>query len=129
MKSPFLDKIINRLDRVDSESLQGVVLKLAREKGFLETLFNTLQEGILVIDADGRISYSNAAAGRLLGLDPETCRGEPIAKHLRDLDWDRIWSADRGEWRKVVSHEIEVFYPQHRFLSFYIVPQIGRANV
>lgn len=128
MKSPFLDKIINRLDRVDSESLQGVVLKLAREKGFLETLFNTLQEGILVIDADGRISYSNAAAGRLLGLDPETCRGEPIAKHLRDLDWDRIWSADRGEWRKVVSHEIEVFYPQHRFLSFYIVPLVDEES-
>ncbi len=128
MKSPFLDKIIDRLDRVDSESLQSVVLKLAREKGFLETLFNTLQEGILVIDADGRISYSNAAAGRLLGLDPETCRGEPIAKHLRDLDWDRIWSADRGEWRKVVSHEIEVFYPQHRFLSFYIVPLVDEES-
>ncbi len=124
MKSPFLDKIINRLDRVDSESLQGVVLKLAREKGFLETLFNTLQEGILVVNAKGRISYANAAAGRLLGFDPETSRGEPIARHLRDLDWERIGSADNDEWRKVVSQEIEVFYPQHRFLSFYIVPMV-----
>ncbi len=128
MTSPFLDKIIDRLDRVDSESLQSVVLKLAREKGFLETLFNNLQEGILVVDANGRISYSNAAAGRLLGFDPEPSRGEPISKHLRDLDWTRILSADQNEWRKVVSHEIEVFYPQHRFLSFYIVPLVDQDS-
>lgn len=58
------------MDRVDPQSLQGVVLKLAREKGFLETLFNTIQEGIIVTDADGRITYLNAAAGQLLGIDP-----------------------------------------------------------
>src|SRR5579859_5472362 len=116
------------MDRVDTQSLQGVVLKLAREKGFLETLFNTIQEGIIVTDAEGRITYLNAAAGQLLGIDIERAVGEPLANYLRDLNWDKIWSADKDEWRKVFTHELEVFYPRQRFISFYIVPVANEQN-
>jgi len=105
-----------------------VVLKLAREKGFLETLFNTIQEGVIVTDAEGRMTYLNAAAGQLLGIDPERATGEPLSRYFRDLDWEKIWSADKDEWRKVFAHEIEVFYPQQRFLSFYIVPVADEQN-
>ncbi len=128
MKNSFLDKLIGRIDRVDPQSLQGFVLKLARERGFLETLFNTIQEGIIVASADGRISYLNAAAGELLGLNPEQAVGEQLARYLRDLDWKKIWSADKQEWSKVVTHELEVFYPRQRFLNFYIVPLVDEDN-
>jgi PAS domain S-box-containing protein len=122
VKTSFLDKLIGRIERVDPQSLQSVVLKLAREKGFLETLFNTIQEGVIVTDADGRITYVNVAGGQLLGIEPERAVGEPLANYLRDIDWQKIWSADKDEWRKVFSQELEVFYPQQRFLNFYIVP-------
>jgi PAS domain S-box-containing protein len=128
VNTSFLDKLIGRIDRVDSQSLQGVVLKLAREKGFLETLFNTIQEGVIVTDAEGRITYLNDAAGQLLGIDPERAVREPLSRYLRDLDWQKIWSADKDEWRKVFTHELEVFYPQHRFISFYIVPVADEQN-
>ena len=128
MKTSFLDKLIGRIERVDPQSLQSVVLKLAREKGFLETLFNTIQEGVIVTDADGRITYVNAAGGQLLGIGPERAVGEPLANYLRDIDWQKIWSADKDEWRKVFSQELEVFYPQQRFLSFYIVPVADEQN-
>ncbi len=128
MKNSFLDKLIGRIDRVDPQSLQGFVLKLARERGFLETLFNTIQEGIIVATADGRISYLNAAAGELLGLNPEQAVGEQLARYLRDLDWKKIWSADKQEWSKVVTHELEVFYPRQRFLNFYIVPLVDEEH-
>lgn len=128
VKNSFLDKLIGRIDRVDPQSLQGFVLKLARERGFLETLFNTIQEGIIVATADGRISYLNAAAGELLGLNPEQAVGEQLARYLRDLDWKKIWSADKQEWSKVVTHELEVFYPRQRFLNFYIVPLVDEEH-
>jgi two-component system, sporulation sensor kinase E len=128
VKTSFLDKLIGRIERVDPQSLQSVVLKLAREKGFLETLFNTIQEGVIVTDADGRITYVNAAGGQLLGIEPERAVGEPLANYLRDIDWQKIWSADKDEWRKVFSQELEVFYPQQRFLNFYIVPVADEQN-
>jgi PAS domain S-box-containing protein len=128
VKATFLDKLIGRIERVDPQSLQSVVLKLAREKGFLETLFNTIQEGIVVTDAEGRISYVNLAACQLLGLDPERGLGEPVSRYLRDLDWQKIWSADKDEWRKVMTHELEIFYPRQRFVSFYIMPLVDEEK-
>jgi PAS domain S-box-containing protein len=122
VKNTFLDKLISRIDRVDPQSLQSYVLKLAREKGFLETLFNTIQEGILVASPTGTIQYLNNAAAEILGLDRDRALGEPIHRHLRELDWNKIFTADKNEWRKVLSRELEVVYPRHRLLSFYIVP-------
>ncbi len=128
MKTTFLDKLIGRIDRVDPQSLQSFVLKLSREKGFLETLFNTIQEGILVADPEGRISYLNAAASQLLGIPAERGVGEPVSRYLRDLDWQKIVSADSDEWRKVITHELEVSYPRQRILSFYIVPLMDEEH-
>jgi len=128
VKNTFLDKLIGRIDRVDPQSLQSFVLKLSREKGFLETLFNTIQEGIIVTGRDGKISYLNAAAADMLGLDPDRAVGEPLARHLRDLDWEKIFAADKNEWSKVLARELEVVYPRQRFLSFYIVPLVGETD-
>ena len=44
----FLDKLINRISEMDSGSIQNYVLRLSREKGFLETVFNTIRDGIIV---------------------------------------------------------------------------------
>ena len=39
-KSGFLEKVLGRINRLDTEGLQTVVHQLARERSFLETLFN-----------------------------------------------------------------------------------------
>jgi PAS domain S-box-containing protein len=117
MNSGFLDKLIERLGRVRPEDVQGYLLRLADEKGFLETIFNAIHEGVIVTDVNGRISYLNRAACALFGLEREACMGEPLGEKLRGLAWEKLMEA--GE---VVSRDMEVFYPQHRFLNFYIVP-------
>ncbi|MSR65071.1 MAG: PAS domain S-box protein [Verrucomicrobiae bacterium] len=122
MKSSFLDKLIGRIDRIDPESLQAYMLKLVREKGFLETVFNTIEEGIIVTDAAGKISYLNRATTELLGIPATTGVGSHVSKYLPEMDWKKISSADREEWRKVLSRELEVFYPKQRLIHFYVMP-------
>jgi len=117
VNSGFLDKLIERLGRVRPEDVQGYLLRLADEKGFLETIFNAIHEGVIVTDVTGRISYLNRAACALFGLEREACMGELLAERLRGLDWEKLMES--GE---VVSRDMEVFYPQHRYLNFYIVP-------
>lgn len=122
MKSGFLDRLIERLDRVDPQSLQAHLLHLAQERGLLETIFQSIQEGVMVVDSLARLTYANRAAEHLLGFSIETSRGRPVSRFLEDVDWDRVLALDEGEWSKLISREIEVAYPEHRFLSFYIVP-------
>jgi len=117
----FLDRLIGRLDRLDPSSVQSFLLRLVREKGFFESLFNTIHEGVIVIDPEIRIQYLNAAARDLLGI-PEDAEGQRLDRFLRGVDWLSLLEADPGEWHRSSLREIEVFYPQQRFLSLYIVP-------
>ena len=119
--SSFLDRLIERMDRLDPSSLQTYVLRLAREKGFLETIFNTIQEGVIVIDSRLRMRYTNSVARNLLGIQ-EDAHSARIDRYLRDIDWRSLLDAEPGEWRRVSRQEIEVFYPGHRYVSFYLVP-------
>jgi two-component system, sporulation sensor kinase E len=117
LKNTFLDKLLNRIDRVGQGDLQAYLQRLNNEKGFFETIFNTLQEGIVVVDSQGKIRYLNHAITTLLGLDPNKAMGTSMAQHLKELDWPKILAEGR-----VVSRDLEVFYPQPRYLNFYLVP-------
>ncbi|MEP6809512.1 MAG: ATP-binding protein, partial [Chthoniobacterales bacterium] len=117
VKSGFLDKLIERLGRVGPEEVQNYLLRLAQEKGLIETVFNAIQEGIIVTDAKGRITYVNNAACELFGLEAEGSIGKRLDERVRGLDWDSLINATAA-----VSRDLEIFYPANRFINFYIVP-------
>jgi PAS domain S-box-containing protein len=116
-KSSFLDKVLGRIDRLDAGGLQTVVQRLARERSFLETLFNAIEDGVLVIDGRGRIVWFNHAVTRLLGPQAET-EGQLISQLLPELDWADLAGKSHG----VSRHEFEVQYPRPRFLRLYTAP-------
>jgi two-component system, sporulation sensor kinase E len=125
-KSSFLDKVLGRISRLDSEGLQTVVQRLVRERSFLETLFNTIEDGVLVVDENGRILYFNQATTRFLGLQPNG-EGQPITRYIPELDWEKIARFDNAGGEGVVRHEFEVHFPRPRFLRLYAAPLDGRA--
>ena len=116
-----------RIGRLDTEGLQTVVQRLARERSFLETLFNTIEDGVLVVDEDGRVIYFNQAVTQLIGVQA----GEEevhITKILPEVDWQKISHIDRAGGAQVTRHEFEVFYPRERFLRLYAAPLDGEAT-
>jgi signal transduction histidine kinase len=117
MKAGFLEKLIERLGRMGPEEVQNYFLRLAQEKGFLETVFNAIQEGIIVTDSNGRITYLNEAACALFGLEAADAMGKQLKERIRGLDWEALTKSGGP-----VSHDMEVFYPQNRFINFYVVP-------
>ena len=117
MKAGFLEKLIERLGRIGPEEVQNYFLRLAQEKGFLETVFNAIQEGIIVTDSKGRITYLNDAACGLFGLEAAEAIGKPLDERVRGSDWESLTKSPGP-----VSHDMEIFYPQNRFINFYIVP-------
>src|SRR5690242_9477374 len=125
-KSSFLDKVLGRIGRLDAEGLQTVVQRLARERSFLETLFNTIEDGVLVVDEQGRIIYFNQAITRLLGLQPGS-EGQPVTRFFPELDWEDLARFDSEGGSRVARHEFEVNYPRPRFLRLYAAPLDGTA--
>lgn len=117
MKRGFLEKLIERIGLVQPGDVQNYLVEIAREKGFLETIFNAILEGLIVTDPAGRIIYLNRAACGFFGIDAETSLGKPLGEVVRGLDVGQISGAS-----EVVSRDLEVFYPENRFLNFYVVP-------
>ncbi len=126
-KSNFLDKVLDRLARLDAQGLQTVVQRLARERSFLETLFNTIEDGVLVLDEAGRILYFNQAVTRLLGLQPNV-EGQPVTDFIPELEWKKISLFDHQGGQGVVRHEFEVNFPRPRFLRLYAAPLDGERT-
>src|SRR6266566_4110025 len=123
MKAGFLEKLIERLGRIGPEEVQNYFLRLAQEKGFLETVFNAIQEGIIVTDSNGRITYLNDAACELFGLEAADAMGKQLNERIRGLDWESLTQSPGP-----VSHDMEIFYPQNRFINFYIVPLLMESR-
>jgi len=127
MKPAFLEKILGRIDKLDEKSLRGIVEKLARDKGFLETVFDALEEGVLVVDARGHVIYFNRAATELIGIRVPVNGLPSIGEYLDDADWQAVMGpALNGRVAegaaRIIRREIEVLYPRRRFLDVYISP-------
>ncbi len=117
MKSGFLDKLIARLDQVEPAEVQRLVMRLVREKGFLESVFESLQEGVLILDPDGQLTYVNHSASRIFGIDPVKSIGKNLSQAIRGLDWKKLADPER-----IISRDMEVLYPEQRQLNFYLSP-------
>ena len=115
MKSGFFDKLIKRMDRLEPGEVQYFLAELLREKGMLEKVFEALQEGVILLDNEGRVTYVNRAACHLFGLEPEAIQGKPLAEGMRGIDWNELRKPGT-----VVSRDLEITYPESRYLNFYI---------
>src|SRR5258705_8898417 len=111
-KSSFLDKVLGRIGRLDARGLQTVIQRLARERRFLETLFNTIEDGVLVVDEKGRILYFNEAVTRLLGLQRQESEGQPITRFLPEIDWTQLSTMDTHGGEPVARLDPESSYPR-----------------
>jgi two-component system, sporulation sensor kinase E len=115
MRSAFIDKLIKRMDRLEPGEVQGIVLELAREKKFQEKVFEALQEGVILLDTEAKVTYVNRAACTFFGLERDQVLGQRLAQGVRGLDWSELLIPGT-----IVSRDLEVFYPENRYLNFYI---------
>ena len=126
-RTSFFDRIAGRIDQLDSEGLQTVVARLARERDFLETLFDTIEDGVLVLDGKAHISWHNQSAEHLLSLPLDKAEGQGLEKFLPGLDWDKLCAEESTDSLSVTRHELEVAYPIRRFLRVYTAALVGEG--
>lgn len=127
----FFKKVADRIDKLDAEDRRRQFTALAEEIGFLESIFNTLSEGILVVSVEGHLLYSNASAERLTGVQLVKGRGRSIRDFMPNWPWDHLLhpSVEGDGWTRKSSCEVEVAYPQYRILELGALPNSDNAVV
>ncbi|MFT4175732.1 MAG: ATP-binding protein [Luteolibacter sp.] len=117
MKPGFLEKLVARLDRLKPDEVQRLVDRLIREKGYFMKVFDALREGVILLTPQGIIDFVNPAACQFFGLDPERAVGASLSSQVRGLNWATLARPGR-----TVNRDLEVFYPENRYLNFYLAP-------
>jgi PAS domain S-box-containing protein len=126
-KHSSLDRVLGRLDALDSVNLANLVQRLARERGVFEEIFNTLHQGILIVTPDGAIEYANAAAHRLIGIGSDELAGQTLWRLVPGLrpSLDPADDEAAAAALPVVAREFELTYPEPRTVRLYMVPFRG----
>ena len=74
------------------------------------------------MDRHLQVHYVNNAAMSLLGLPKDIREREDphLDRYLRDIDWHCLLSQDPSTWERASRQEIEILYPEHRYIQFYM---------
>jgi len=122
-RSTSIERILGRIDNLDAVNLQNLVQRLARERQLLETVFNTIQDGILVISPEGVIEYGNEAAAHLIGRPRESLDQELLWKLIPDLAQVLEVTAEEPlPTHSIRTQELEINYPDKRIIRFSLLP-------
>ncbi len=107
-----LAEALNTMTTDFRETLQ----RLEAESRRIRTIMESMAEGLLVIDARGRISLVNPAAEALLGIKEETALGQTPLEAVRSHELDELLRA-AVQGVGTASAEIALPYPRRRVLA------------
>jgi diguanylate cyclase len=70
----------------DISELKAVQAALAEERETLKVTLQSIADGVISTDADGRISFMNPVAAQMTGWPPEDALGRPVEQVFRLVD-------------------------------------------
>lgn len=116
-----LNETLERRVRKRSEALLQADRKL-------QAMMNSITDGLLLIEHDGRIGYANEQGALLLGLDAQALTGQRfdgiVGDGVLDTEFDRATTG-----RQAVSFEAQVGAGAERWLQFHCYPSDDGLSV
>lgn len=85
---PASDEAANLATAINemAAELQDRIRAITAQRNEQEAVFASMVEGVLAIDAQGRILRMNRAAGKLLGIEPDAAQGRNVAEVARNVE-------------------------------------------
>lgn len=111
----ILERLIKRLEPSQRQMVGDYLGRLARENILLERIFNSMQEGVLVVDERRRLVLVNRAAGFLLDLPAEK-RGSVLEETIDDPVIREIVDEGFELPGQAAVKEIKVLRPRSRWI-------------
>lgn len=118
-----LDRVLGRVDGLDAANLAILARRLERERDLMETVLDTLREGVIVLSDDSLIDYANLSALRLLGVNEEKVTGSDLRRLVPDL----AKALELPVEAESLTREVEVRYPESRVLRLHL-SRVGSLN-
>lgn len=124
-KPNFAANFMSRMRMIDPQGLETSVDRLVKEKAFHQAVFDSLMEGIFVVDSEGVLVFHNEAARHLLGAGDRPLAGEPAHEAIRSPALRKILEEFGGRQEAINQREVRIRYPERRVYSISVLPIAG----
>ncbi|WP_124726935.1 two-component system histidine kinase PnpS [Staphylospora marina] len=112
-----LGRAINRM----AYSLQQQVEELRRSERRLGSVIETMESGLLMVDATGRIRLANRAFEKMFGIPASDLRGKSFERLTHPYDL-AVLIKECAESGLQMRREIHLYYPEERMLQAHLSP-------
>lgn len=120
--SPYINKILTKIPRLDQGSIQVYLAGLIREKEQIEQILNLIKEGVLVFGEGGVVKFANRMAHLWLGFE----RYSKDRTHVKNLLGDSVirqFVIERlNNANQQVVEEFNVLTPREMSLRVHWIP-------
>ena len=122
--SGFEDKLLAKLDKLDPDQLQAYLNRQRAQKQFLLSVFDHLDEGIIVTDGELRILFVNRRARSMLGWPRDRASvGERLDERIaEDHPFYEIVHSLKNDLRSIDGYEFSTGSREERTLSLSTLP-------
>ncbi len=109
-----------------ADTIRSMLSDMSAESSKLTAMLDTMEDGVVVIEADGRITLVNSAAEWLLDISARDAVGARLAEALRDHEIQQVatLSLSTGQIRQT---EVELM-THRRFLNAIATPLGGSSD-
>ena len=109
-----------------ADTIRSMLSDMSAESSKLTAMLDTMEDGVVVIEADGRITLMNSAAEWLLDISARDAVGARLVEALRDHEIQQVaaLSLTTGQIRQT---EVELL-PHRRFLNAIATPLGGSSD-
>jgi two-component system phosphate regulon sensor histidine kinase PhoR len=122
-----IGQLAETLNRMAGD-IEDKIKEVRSQNQRLEAVFNSMVEGVLVVDRSSRIVSANAAIEKMFGVPDKASEGRLLLDVIRNNDIASLVNAaiDKGE---AVSAEAEIVYPVSRIIRVNATPLFDGAAV
>lgn len=96
-----------RMVKVSSSKLK----QLVADKERVDNIIRNIADGLVVVDAEGKVSFMNPAAEKILGIDKQTIAGKLLRNHISDEHLLTLVKDLKLDKEGAIAKDIEIVTP------------------
>ena len=110
-----------------ADELEDKIIEVSQEKNRIEAILESMVDGVIAVDKEGKISLINPAARRIFNIEAEKIKGKKLISslfsHRIDMYLER--SFDKKE---TISREIKYKNPEQKIIQATFIPLLDKKD-
>lgn len=113
-------KLANSLNLM-AMRLRDTLAQVTEEKNRMQAVLDCMADGVIAVNAEGRVILVNPVAEDVFGISEKTSKGKTILEVVRNYDLDRLFRETLASGR-AVKERLRILTPEPRIFRLHLTP-------